>query len=348
VSDVFTIGMIGCGYWGPNLLRNLRAQKSLRVKTVADSDPKRLAFVNETHPGIELARDASAVLEDPEISAIVIATPAASHGMLVRRALEAGKDVFVEKPLATETEAAAALARLAEREKRVLMVGHTFLYNEAVRELKRRVDYGELGNLHYLYSQRLNLGIARSDVNASWNLAPHDLSIGAYLLGCDPISVTANGIRALQEDVEDVVFLTLQYPNDVTMNVHVSWLDPRKVRTMTVVGDRRMIVYDDVSDDKLRIYDKGINRENPAPEEQATTFARFRMITRAGDLTIPNIRVPEPLSVETEHFVHCLKTRARPLTDAWSGVAITATLEAADRSLKRGGAPEQIHIPSRG
>lgn len=343
-----TIGMIGCGYWGPNLLRNYVAHRSVHVKSVADVDPKRRAFVSATYPEVALFESCDQILSDPEISAVVIATPAASHAELVNRALKAKKDVFVEKPLATSTEEGVALARLADAEERILMVGHTFLYNEAVRELKRRIDAGEVGNLHYLYSQRLNLGIVRSDVNASWNLAPHDLSIGSYLLGSNPISVTANGICALQPKVEDVVFLTLQYPNRVTMHLHVSWLDPRKVRTMTVVGDRRMIVYDDVSDDKLRIYDKGITRENPAPEEQATNFARFRMITRAGDLTIPNIRVPEPLSVETEHFVHCLETRQRPLTDAWSGVAITATLEAVDRSLKRGGTPERVEIPSRG
>jgi predicted dehydrogenase len=339
------LGMIGCGYWGPNLLRNYTLIEEARVKTVADQSPDRRRFVEKSYPGIRVVAEGDEVLADPEISAVVIATPAADHGRMVRAALESGKDVFVEKPLSLSTQEGAELARLADRERRVLMVGHTFLYNAAVRDLKRRIDQGELGRVYYLYSQRLNLGIVRSDVNAAWNLAPHDVSIARYLLGADPISVSANGVRALQpeaERLEDVVFLSLTYAGDVVMHVHVSWLDPRKVRTMTVVGDKKMIVYDDVSEDKLLIYDKGITRGERAPVEQPTSFARFKMITRAGDLTIPNIRVPEPLLEESKHFVACLRTRERPLTDGWSGVAVTAVLEAADRSLARGGAPERV------
>lgn len=344
------LGVIGCGYWGPNLLRNYVALDGVRVKTVADQSPERRSFVEKNYPGVGLAEDGQQVLQDPEITAVVIATPAASHQALAEQAILAGKDVFVEKPLSLSAAEGAKLATLAERERRVLMVGHTFLYNAAVRDLKRRIDAGELGRVYYLYSQRLNLGIVRSDVNASWNLAPHDVSIGRYLLGQDPLSVSASGVRALQpeaERLEDVVFLSLTYPGDVVMHVHVSWLDPRKVRTMTVVGDRKMIVYDDVSEDKLLIYDKGITKGERAPVEQATSFARHKMITRAGDLLIPNLRVPEPLQEECKHFVACLRSRERPLTDGWSGVAVTATLEAADRSLARGGAPEPVVIPGR-
>lgn len=342
------LGMIGCGYWGPNLLRNYAALENARVKAVADQSEDRRKFVAKNHPSVALVKDGEEIIADPEISAVIIATPAASHGVLVKRALEAGKDVFVEKPLSLSTQEGAELAKLADEKRRILMVGHTFIYNAAVRDLKRRIDAGELGKIHYLYSQRLNLGIVRSDVNASWNLAPHDVSIGRYLLGADPISVTANGVRALQpeaERLEDVVFLALTYPNDVVMHVHVSWLDPRKVRTMTVVGDKKMIVYDDVSDDKLLIYDKGITRGDPVPVEQPTTFARFKMIQRAGDLLIPNLRVPEPLQEECKHFVSCLISRERPLTDGWSGVAVTAVLEAADRSLALRGAPVEVSIP---
>lgn len=342
------LGMIGCGYWGPNLLRNYASLENARVKVVADQSPDRRKFVAKNHPSVALADDGDQVLADPEISAVVIATPAASHAALVKKSLLAGKDVFVEKPIALSTAEGSELARIADEQKRVLMVGHTFLYNAAVRDLKKRIDAGELGKIHYLYSQRLNLGIVRSDVNASWNLAPHDVSIGNYLLGAAPISVTANGVRALQpeaERLEDVVFLALTYPNGVVMHVHVSWLDPNKVRTMTVVGDKKMIVYDDVSEDKIRIFDKGITRGDPVPVEQPTSFARFKMIQRAGDLLIPNLRVPEPLQEECKHFVSCLISRERPLTDGWSGVAVTAVLEAADRSLARGGAPERVQIP---
>jgi predicted dehydrogenase len=340
--------MIGCGYWGPNLLRNYVALDNIRVKTVADQSEDRRRYVEKTYPSIRLADDGEEILRDPEISAVVVATPAASHATLVERALLAEKDVFVEKPLALRTEESARLARLADERRRILMVGHTFLFNAAVRDLKRRISAGELGKLHYLYSQRLNLGIVRSDVNASWNLAPHDVSIGNYLLDAHPTSVSANGVRALQpeaERLEDVVFLSFTYPGDIVMHVHVSWLDPRKVRTMTVVGDKKMIVYDDVSEDKLLIYDKGITRGDPVPVEQPTTFARFKMITRAGDLTIPNLRVPEPLQEECKHFALCLHSRERPLTDGWAGVAVTAALEAADRSLAHGGAPERVVVP---
>ncbi|MCK6550029.1 Gfo/Idh/MocA family oxidoreductase [Myxococcota bacterium] len=343
-----TLGMIGCGYWGPNLLRNYAALDEITLKTVADRAPERRKWVEKQFPKVRLADDGAEILNDPEITAVVIATPAGSHGALVEQALLAGKDVFVEKPLSLDTREAAELARLADAEKRVLMVGHTFLFNAAVRDLKRRIDAGELGKLHYLYSQRLNLGIVRDDVNASWNLAPHDVSIGRYLLGSEPVEVSANGVRALQPEakLDDVVFLSIRFASGVVMHVHVSWLDPRKVRTMTVVGDKKMIVYDDVSEDKLLIYDKGITRGDPVPVEQPTNFARFKMITRAGDLTIPNLRVPEPLAEECRHFAKCLVTRERPLTDGWSGVAVTAVLEAADRSLQRGGAPERVEVPT--
>jgi predicted dehydrogenase len=346
-----TLGMIGCGYWGPNLLRNFAAQEGARVKYVADRSPERRAFVTKNHPGTAAIEDADKVLADPEVQAVIIATPAALHAKQAEAALLAGKDVFVEKPLAMTTEEAVALARLADREGRVLMVGHTFLYNGAVREMKKRLDAGEAGRVHYLYSQRLNLGIVRGDVNAAWNLAPHDLSIANYLLGMNPVRVTASGVRALQPELprlEDVTFMAFTYPNDVVMHAHVSWLDPRKVRTMTVVGDKRMIVYDDVAADKLQIYDRGITRGERVPEEQPDNFARFKMITRSGDLLIPNVRLPEPLAVEARHFLDCLKSRERPLTDGWSGVAVTAALEAADRSLARGGAPEDIVIPTAG
>lgn len=343
--------MIGCGYWGPNLLRNLHKNPDLDVVAVADADPARRTALASGYPGLRLETDGAAILADEDIDAVVIATPAASHGPLVRAALEAGKDVFVEKPLSLFTEEAEALVALAEERGRILMVGHTFLFNEAVRELKRRLDAGELGRPYYIYSQRLNLGIVRSDVNAAWNLAPHDVSIANYLLDETPIRARASGVLALQPDVsaerrlDDVVFLTLEYPSGVVLHGHVSWLDPRKTRTMTVVGDKKMIVYDDVAQDKLHIYDKGITRQDPVPEEQANDFARHRMITRAGDLLVPNLRVPEPLSVEVAHLAECLRTRATPLSDGRSGVAVTAALEAVERSLALGGAPVDIPSP---
>ena len=350
-DSILHIGMIGCGYWGPNLLRNFAQQDGVRVKTVADRVAERRAFVTKGYPTVATVEDHQELLKDPEITAVIVATPAATHYALTKEVLEAGKDAFVEKPLAMKTEEAVELTRLAAERGRILMVGHTFLFNEAVRDLKRRIDAGELGKLYYLYSQRLNLGIVRGDINAAWNLAPHDVSIGNYLLGETPARVSASSVQALQPEaprLDDVVFLTLTYPSGVVMHCHVSWLDPRKSRTMTVVGDKKMIIYDDVAQDKLQIFDKGITRGERVPEEQATDFARFKMITRAGDLLVPNLRVPEPLQVEAKHFIACVKERKTPLTDGHNGVAVTAVLEAADLSLARGGAPVDIQIPAAG
>ncbi|MBI4821358.1 MAG: Gfo/Idh/MocA family oxidoreductase [Deltaproteobacteria bacterium] len=339
------LAMIGCGYWGPNLLRNLRSLPGAKLVTVADAAEARRMWVGKQYPGLETRADAEAVLEDPNIDAVVIATPSATHGRLVKDALLAGKDVFVEKPLSLSGAEANELASLAVATGRVLMVGHTFLYNAAVRDLKRRIDGGELGNVYYLYSQRLNLGIVRSDVNVAWNLAPHDVSIGCYLLGQEPDEVSACGVTALQASVEDVVFLTMSFPSGARMNVHVSWLDPRKVRRLTVVGDKKMIVYDDVADEKITIYDKGITKEERVPVEQPTDFARFKMVTRAGDVTIPNLTVPEPLTEECKHFIDCVTHRKRPISDGFEGARVSRVLEAVDKSLAARGAPVKVAPP---
>ena len=343
------IGLIGCGYWGPNLLRNLNSFDDVTVVAVADRSPERRDFVQKTYPHINTIEEGEDVINNPDIDAVFVATPAATHAVVARQALEAGKDVFVEKPLALRTEDAIELTRLAKKKDKILMVGHSFLYNAAVNDLKRRIDDGELGNLYYLYSQRLNLGIVRPDVDAAWNLAPHDVSIGCYLLNSKPVQVTAKGIRALQpgpDGLDDVVFMSVTYENGVVMHIHVSWLDPQKVRRMTVVGDRQMIVYDDVSPDKIRIYDKGIIKGDAVPMEQPSDFARFKMITRAGDLHVPNVKVPEPLKVQCRHFIECVTNRTTPRSDGHNGVMVTAVLEAAQRSAKEAGAPVNIEIPN--
>jgi len=343
------IGLIGCGYWGPNLLRNLNSFDDVTVVAVADRSDERRGFVQKNYPHIKVLEEGQDIINDPDIDAVSIATPAATHAQVARLALEAGKDVFVEKPLALKTEDAIELTRLAKKKERILMVGHSFLYNAAVNDLKRRIDDGDLGKLYYLYSQRLNLGIVRPDVDAAWNLAPHDVSIGCYLLDSKPVQVTASGVRALQpgpDGLDDVVFMSVRYESGVVMHIHVSWLDPMKVRRMTVVGDRRMIVYDDISSDKLRIYDKGIIKGDPVPMEQPTDFARFKMITRAGDLHVPNVKVPEPLKVQCRHFIDCVKDRVTPRSDGHNGVMVTAVLEAAQRSAREAGVPVDIEIPN--
>lgn len=339
------VGIIGCGYWGPNLLRNLAANPRARVAGVADRAPERRAFVTERYPGVRTLEDHRALLSDPEVEAVVVATPAATHGALAREALEAGKHVLVEKPLAMSTAEAEGLVALAAEKHRVLMAGHTFLFNAAVEALKGYVDDGTLGEPYYLYSQRLNLGIVRSDVNALWNLAPHDVSIVLHLFGGLPRSVSATGASYLQPEIEDVVFMNLRYGDGRLAHVHVSWLDPGKVRRMTVVGSKKMVVYDDVADAKIAVYDKGIDRRpigaDRSPVPQPTEFAAHQLVKRAGDVHLPDIAFTEPLAREVDHFVHCVETGEAPLTGPKNGLDVVRVLEAAERSIAGGG----VEIP---
>ena len=261
-SDVhlITLAQIGCGYWGPNLLRNFSAVPNCQVKYLVDTSEERRAFVEKNFSGTRAIPDVETVWRDAEVDGVVIATPAGSHFELAKRALEAGKHVFVEKPLATRVAEVDVLAELARKSKRVVMAGHTFLYNNAVRYVKNLIEKGKLGEIRYIYSQRLNLGRIRSDIDALWNFAPHDVSIIQYWLNDpEPIKVVRNGMAYMQPGVDDVIFLNILYPNKVMANIHVSWLDPQKVRKMVVVGSKKMVVYDDVADEKVIIYDKGID-----------------------------------------------------------------------------------------
>ena len=343
-SDRVRVGQLGLGYWGPNLLRNLVALPDVQVALIADLDPRRLTEARQNGFAIESTTDYRRVLCSPEVDAVVIATPAATHGMLTEEALKAGKHVLVEKPLAMSSAECTRLIDLAAQQERVLMVGHTFLYNAAVRRLKEYLDEGELGQVLYLYSQRLNLGRVRQDVNALWNFAPHDVSIVLYLLGCEPTEVSARGFDYLQAGIEDVVFMMLVFPSDVAAHIHISWLDPQKVRRMTVVGNRKMIVYDDVSANaKLTLYDRGVDR---VPTSQSPrdfkSFAEFQLLQRSGDVTIPAFKFPEPLHLECAHFVECIRTGQRPLTDGLHGLQVVKVLEAAQRSMTHAGAPEAV------
>ena len=338
------IAQIGHGYWGPNLLRNLLSLPSVDVCAVADLDPQRLANLGVNGPRVKTTTDVDGLLGDSTVDAVVIATPAPTHFDLTRTALLSGKHVFVEKPLAMSTDDASELVALAEESGRVLMVGHTFLYNAAVRWLKQFLDSGELGDLFYLYAQRLNLGRVRHDVNALWNFAPHDAAIILYLLDQMPSEVSARGFACLQEGIEDVVFMTLAFPSGVGANVHISWLDPHKVRRMTVVGSKRMAIYDDVSSDaKIVVYDRGVDRipTSESPRE-FQSFAEFQLLPRHGDVTIPAFDFPEPLQVECAHFVECIVEGKQPLSDGRHGLDVVRVIEAAERSLRSGGIPQQI------
>lgn len=341
-----TLAQLGCGYWGPNLLRNFSGQENCHVKWVADENPARRSYVESTYPSTQTTDDWQVVVNDPDVDGVIIATPAASHYALTRAALEANKHVFVEKPLATSTAEADDLIQLAHSRGLVLMVGHTFLYNDAVRYTKNLVDSGDLGNMYYMYSQRLNLGQVRSDVNAWWNLAPHDVSVFLYLMDGElPATIAAHGSAYVQADIEDVVFATLTWKSGITANVQVSWLDPGKVRKMTVVGSRKMVVYDDVADDKIAIIDKGIDRVPRAGERMDyddKDYGNFQLLHRFGDILIPRISVREPLKVESGHFVDCIRSGETPLTGPQHGRDVVAILEAGQRSLKQGGGVVEI------
>lgn len=338
------LAQLGCGYWGPNLLRNFSSQPGCVVKWVVEQDARRRTYVESNYPASATTDDVATVLEDPQIQGVVVATPAATHFPLARAALEAGKHVFVEKPVATTTEQADELRALAERAGRVLMVGHTFLYNPAVRHMKALLDRGELGSPYYLYAQRLNLGQVRSDVNAWWNLAPHDVSILVYLMdGRLPVEVRASGASFIQPGIEDVVFAVLTWEDGVAAHIHVSWLDPSKVRRVVLVGSKKMVVYDDVSDDKLAVFDKGVDRLQPAGGMHGYDQpGQFRLLHRAGDVWLPRVDFQEPLRIETAHFLECIRTGATPLTGPAHARDVVAVLEAGSQSLAGGGAPVRI------
>ena len=330
-----TLAQLGCGYWGPNLLRNFSAQPNCHVKWLADQVAERRSYVAANFPKTQTSADWEQVIVDPAVEAVVIATPASTHFTLAKAALQAGKHVFVEKPLAMNVGEADELVTLAAAHQRTLMVGHTFLYNGAVRYMKQLLDAGELGQPYYIYSHRLNLGQVRSDVNAWWNLAPHDVSILLYLMNGElPVSISAHGIAYIQPGVEDVVFATLTWANRVMAHVQVSWLDPGKVRKVTLVGSRKMIVYDDVSDDKIAVIDKGVDRVPKLGERMDFDQPNsYQLLQRAGDVWLPRINMQEPLKVESAHFLDCIRTGQTPLTGPQHARDVVAVLEAGQRAL---------------
>lgn len=313
---MITVAQIGVGYWGPNLLRNLIGNKRCLVKTVVDASEERRDFIKNLYPAVQVSSDYGKILEDASIDALVIATPVATHFDLTLKALEAGKHVLVEKTMARSVVEVNEIGRLAGKAGRVAMVGHTFLYNAAVRHLKKMIDAGDIGELRYIYSRRLNLGRIRTDVDVLWNLAPHDVSIIQYLLNdADPVSVRKQGMDYVQKGIDDVAFMTIAYPNKVLAHIHVSWLDPHRIREMTVVGSKKMVVYDDTAESKIAIYDKGIDRMAVLGEHMDYDNSHFIPFNyRAGDLLLPKIHFEEPLKVEIDHFFDCIEGKAKCLT----------------------------------
>lgn len=331
------LGCVGLGYWGPNILRAFLGLKACEVRWACDKDEARLKKIGGAHPQISLSSHYEELLEDRELDALTIATPATQHYAMAKAALEAGKHVLVEKPLATEIAEAEELIELAERHSRILMVGHLLLYHPAVRKLKDFIQAGELGELYYIYSTRVNLGQVRREENALMSFAPHDISVILYLLDDHPMEVSAIGKDYLQEGVEDVVFLTLRFPRGTLAHCHVSWLDPHKIRKFTVVGSKKMAVFDDMeSSEKIRIYDKGVDHR-----PHYSTFGEFLSL-RFGDIYIPRVEMREPLQIECQHFLDCIEAGKKPLSDGESGLAVVKVIDAAKKSLKERGRPIRL------
>ncbi len=330
MTEELRVGLVGLGYWGPNYARLLDGHiDGVQLSACADLNTERLAKLSRLHPGAKMYEDHRLMLEAGGLDAVIVATGAGAHRKIVEDCLAAGIPTLVEKPLANTSADAEAMQVAAERTGVLLMVGHTFLFNPAVRHIKKLLETGELGRPQYLSFRRTGLGPIRQDVNALWDLAPHDLSMLRYWLGGDPIEVTARGQAYLRSDLEDVVFLTLRYPNGVIAGIQVSWLDPIKDRTVTVVGDRKMVVFDDVNPtEKLRVYDKGSSYQPSGGE-----FAEFLASVRDGDIVIPRVPNAEPLKEQLAHFLHCIRTGEKPISDAADGLAIVRTLEQAQADL---------------
>ncbi|MFN3978897.1 MAG: Gfo/Idh/MocA family protein [Caldilinea sp.] len=325
------IAVVGYGYWGPNLARNFHQLQGAELIYVVDQNADARARAQRLY-GCKTAERLDDILADPMLDAVVIATPARTHYVLAQMALDAGKHLFVEKPLTMDVNEGEQLVAHARQSGLTLMVGHVFEYNPAVAYIKQMIDGGDLGELFYLYSRRVNLGRLQSDVNALWSIAPHDISIALHLLGQMPEAVRCQGASCLNGVVEDVVFLTMFFPDNVLCHVHASWLDPSKTREMTVVGSQKMVVYDDVSaEGKVRVYDKGAFRKGDV------TYGDFQYKLHSGDILIPRLDMREPLQIECAHFVECVKTGKTPLTDGENGLRVLKVLAAGERSLRNDG-----------
>jgi predicted dehydrogenase len=327
--DLIKIALIGCGNWGPNLLRNFNQQKNCEVRCIVDSSTERRTSLKKQFPNLTLLDDYEKCVDSIDINAVVIATPAKTHYSIAKKFLESGKHVFVEKPLTTSIFEALELSNIAASKKLVLMVGHTFLYNAALHFLKARM-YSDLGIPYYLYSQRLNLGKIREDVNVWWNLAPHDISILLFLMNGEmPKTISMHGSCFLMPSNEDVIFAVLKWKNNFTAFLHLSWLDPGKTRKITLVGSKKMIVYDDVDlDNKIAIYDKGIDFA-----EISNQNTNFSVSYRSGDICLPKINMKEPLEEETKHFIECILHKKQPLTGPEHATDVVTILEAGQHSL---------------
>ncbi len=333
-NKLVKIGVVGCGYWGPNLIRNLRQSPDCQLKVICDASESRLNHMRRLHPDVATTTRYQELLDDAELDAIVVATPVRFHYEMAKAALGVGKHVFVEKPIARTESEAEELVAIASRTDLLLMVGHTFLFSPAVRRMKEIIDNGDIGQVQYISARRLNLGLFQKDINVAWDLAPHDISILLYLLEEFPLEVSCQGSSHINREIEDVTMMYLKFRKNRCAFIHNSWLDPKKVRQMTVVGSQRMIVYDDTEPlEKLKIYDARV--EVPPHYD---TFAEFTYSYHYGDAYVPYIKQDEPLKLECQHFIECIRDRQIPLTNGELGLEVVRILEASSRSLRDHGA----------
>lgn len=328
------IAVIGCGYWGPNFVRIFTQMPGSQVKYVCDLNQDRLDQMKLLYPHVTTTTDMNDIFQDPDVDGVVVATPVRTHHPIAKKCLEAGKATLIEKPICASVEEADDLIATAKEKKVALMVGHTFLFTAAVNKVKDLLNKGEMGDVHYVNSTRVNLGIFQEDINVIWDLAPHDISILNFIFDSDPISVSAHGRDYIQNGVEDVAFLTLHYPNGKMANLHVSWLDPCKIRRTTFVGSKKMVVYDDVEQlEKIRIYDKGVD-----VQPHYETFGEFHLAYRFGDIFTPKLDDREPLKAEAQEFLKAIETGRAERATGEEGRSVVRVIEAACESIKKQGA----------
>jgi predicted dehydrogenase len=335
---MLNIAVVGCGYWGPNLIRNFSSIGECKVKVACDINKDRLAHLKSVYPTIETTKEFENVINDPEIGAIAIATPVRMHYEMGQKSLRAGKHTFIEKPMASSSSECREMIEIAESQKLTIVVGHTFIYSPPVRKIKEIINQGDFGEIQYISSRRLNLGLFQQDINVAWDLAPHDISIILYILERIPTSVNCQGKAHVNPNIEDVTSITLNFPNGGFATIQSSWLDPNKIREMTFVGSKRMLVYNDLEPiEKIKIYDKRV--EFPPHYD---TFAEFHYSYHYGDMYSPYLTQWEPLKMQCEHFLDCIKTGKKSASSGYEGLKVVQILEAASESLKREGAKVEI------
>jgi predicted dehydrogenase len=331
---MINVGVLGCGYWGPNLIRNFMEVQNHRLKTVCDLRQERLDFIKSRYPAVEVTQNYRDILNDADIQAVAIATPVSTHYQFAKEALENGKHVMVEKPFTANVAQGEELIYLAQKKGKIVLVDHTFIYTGAVRKMKEIIDTGQLGTLYYFDSVRINLGLFQHDINVIWDLAPHDISIMDYLLNQDPVSVSATGVSHLDNGLEDIAYLTVNFDKNIIAHFHVNWLAPTKIRLIQIGGSEKMLVYDDMENsEKIKLYDKGIIVDENNEDGIYKALVQYR----SGDMYAPKLDQTEALKLECEHFLDCIQNGKKPLTDGVAGLRVVKILENAEKSIKNNG-----------